>query len=230
MDKSIYIADDEQHIRELLSSFLRSEGFAVSAFATGDALLETFAAQPADLVILDIMMPGTDGLTVCTRLREKSRVPIIIVSARDSEIDRITGITLGSDDYLTKPFSPMELVARVKALFRRLQLDRGQERDQGQCLGNLTLDGAARSAAVAGKPLELTPTELALLLYLLEQHPKAVSREELLKNVWKFEFDADTRATDDVIKRLRKKLLGAGCDVKIESVWGFGFKLEVQTL
>ena len=120
--KKIYIADDEKNIRELIAAFLRNAGFDVMLFENGDLLLKEFLQSPSDMVILDIMMPGTDGLTLCTKIREKSNVPIIIVSARDSEIDRITGITLGSDDYLTKPFSPMELVARVKAIFRRLRI------------------------------------------------------------------------------------------------------------
>ncbi|NLI93051.1 MAG: response regulator [Peptococcaceae bacterium] len=154
MQKSIYIADDDQNIRDLIFMYLTNEGFEVKSFGSGDDLLTAFLQKPADLVILDIMMPGTDGLTVCTQIRNRSNTLIIIVSARDSEIDRITGITLGSDDYITKPFSPMELVARVKALFRRLELD-----------------------------------------------------------------------TDDVVKRLRKKLAASDASIRIESVWGFGFKL-----
>jgi DNA-binding response OmpR family regulator len=177
------------------------------------------------MVILDVMMPGTDGFSVCTQIRKNSRTLIIIVSARDSEMDRITGITLGSDDYLVKPFSPMELVARVKALFRRLELDTGGEPGRALCMGNLAVDADARTASVSGQPFDMTPTELALMVYLLQNSPRAASREELLKNVWKFDFEADTRATDDVVKRLRKKLAGAGADVRIDTVWGYGFRL-----
>ena len=228
MKKTIYIADDEQNIRELIYLFLANEGFEVNAFSSGDDLLSAFHEKPADMVILDIMMPGTDGLSLCTKIRNQSNALIIIVSARDSESDRIAGITLGSDDYLTKPFSPMELVARVKALFRRLELYTGSTSQTVFSIGNLTIDSLTRESHVDGLIFEMTPTELALMVYMIQNNSRALSREELLKNVWKFDFEVDTRATDDVIKRLRKKLINAGCNVKIESVWGYGFKLIVE--
>ena len=223
MKKTIYIADDEKNIRELIDTYLKNDGFEVLAFATGDELLKKFMETPSDMVILDIMMPGTDGLSLCTKIRQKSNVPIIIVSARDSELDRITGITLGSDDYLTKPFSPMELVARVKAIFRRLSFERIEENLLD--FGNLQINISARQALIEHIILDLTPTELALLIYLMQNKERAVSREELLRNVWKFDFDVDTRATDDMIKRLRKKLTACGSTAKIIAVWGFGFRL-----
>lgn len=225
MEKTIYVADDEQNIRDLIYLFLSNEGFEVTAFSNGDRLLEAFLQKPADMVILDIMMPGTDGLSLCTQIRSRSNALIIIVSARDSEIDRITGITLGSDDYMTKPFSPMELVARTKALFRRLELNTGGASEKVLTDGNIKINTATREAEINDSPFDMTPTELALMVYLLQNKTRAVSREELLKNVWKFDFDADTRATDDVVKRLRKKLAASGATVKIDSVWGYGFKL-----
>jgi len=228
MKKTIYIADDEQNIRELIYLFLANEGFEVNSFSSGDELLLAFLEKPADMVILDIMMPGTDGLSICTKIRHISNTLIIIVSARDSETDRIAGITLGSDDYLTKPFSPMELVARVKALFRRLELYTGSNSQTMFSIGNLNIDSLSRESYINGQIFELTPTELALMVYMIQNDSRAISREELLKNVWKFDFEVDTRATDDVVKRLRKKLNNAGCIVKIESVWGFGFKLTVE--
>ena len=228
MKKTIYIADDEQNIRELIYLFLANEGFEVNAFSSGDDLLLAFLEKPADMVILDIMMPGTDGLSLCTKIRNQSNALIIIVSARDSESDRIAGITLGSDDYLTKPFSPMELVARVKALFRRIELDTGGTNQTEFFIGNLTINSLSRESLINGQTLEMTPTELALMVYMIQNSSRAISREELLKNVWKFDFEVDTRVTDDVIKRLRKKLTGAGCKVKIDSVWGYGFKLTVE--
>ncbi|MEI6101358.1 MAG: response regulator transcription factor [Eubacteriales bacterium] len=226
--KKIYIADDERNIRDLIQLFLSNEGYEATAFSNGDTLMEAFKQKPADLVILDIMMPGTDGLLLCTQIRKMSSTPIIIVSARDDEIDRITGITLGSDDYMTKPFSPMELVARVKALFRRLELDTGGVQGVLPALGNLVIDMGTRVVKAGGQTIELAPTELALMAYLLQNSSRAVSREELLKNVWKFDFEVDTRATDDVVKRLRKKLANAGCNVRIDTVWGFGFKLVLE--
>lgn len=231
MNKSIYIADDEKHIRELISSFLSNEGFQVTVFESGDDLLKCFKEHPCDMVILDIMMDGTDGLSICSQIRKTHYVPIIIVSARDSEIDRITGISLGSDDYLVKPFSPLELVARVKALFRRIQLDKIQIDKQDSIgdivsYGDITLNICTREALINGKYLELTPTEFSLMVYLFHNCKRAVSREELLKNVWKIDFEADTRAVDDTLKRLRKKLTVSR--VKIESVWGFGFRLALE--
>jgi len=226
MKKTIYIADDEENIRDLIYLFLTNEGFDVTAFSNGNDLLKTFSQKPADMVILDVMMPGIDGFSLCTQIRKRSNTLIIIVSARDNEIDRITGITLGSDDYMTKPFSPMELVARAKALFRRMELDTGGVSASLLATGNLKINTATREAEIDGHSFDMTPTELALMVYLLQNSTRAVSREELLKNVWKFDFDVDTRATDDVVKRLRKKLSSAGSSVKIDSVWGYGFKLS----
>src|ERR1035437_7530681 len=150
MKKIIYVADDEQNIRDLIYLFLANEGFEVNAFSSGDDLLLTFLAKPADMVILVIMMPGTDGLSLCTKIRNQSNALIIIVSARDrdSESVRIAGITLGSDDYLTKPFSPMELVARVKALFRRIELDTGSTSQTVFSIGNLTINLLTRESQI----------------------------------------------------------------------------------
>ncbi len=225
MSKLIYVADDDKNIRDLIAGFLRNDGFEAEAFDSGDALLRAFSVRPADLIVLDIMMPGMDGLSVCTQLRAESSVPIIIVSARDSEIDRITGITVGSDDYLVKPFSPMELVVRVKALFRRMEIDKAGTMDAVLKYGGISVNRSDRTAYAHGARLELTPTEFSLLAYLIKNSSRAIPREELLKNVWGFETGIDTRATDDVIKRLRKKLRDT--DVRITSVWGYGFRLEL---
>lgn len=226
MHEKIYVADDEKNIRDIIGGFLKNEGYDVHLFPTGDDLMAAFQASPADMVILDIMMPGTDGLTICSAIRTNHNVPIIMVSAKDSELDRITGITMGGDDYLVKPFSPIELVARVKALFRRITLDRGASAQAVLQYGNLTINTDTRTCQCSGTPLDLTPTEFALMAYMMDNASRAVSREELLKHVWKFDFDVDTRATDDVLKRLRKKLLSS--NVRIQSVWGFGFKLALE--
>lgn len=226
MSKLIYIADDDKNIRDLIAGFLKNDGYEAETFENGDALLKAFSARPADMLILDIMMPGTDGLTLCTKIRVENNVPIIIVSARDSEVDRITGITIGSDDYLIKPFSPVELVARVHAIFRRMQINTQQVNDNLLKFGDINVNQNERTAAVNGVKLELTPTEYLLIVYLMQNSGRAVPREELLKNVWRFENEVDTRATDDVIKRLRKKLKDSA--VRITSVWGYGFKLELN--
>lgn len=227
MKPRIYIADDEANIRYIIRSFLTRENYDVEDFSSGDALLERFNQDPCDLVILDVMMEGSDGLTICRRLRDRHPVPIIIVSALDSELDRITGITMGSDDYLVKPFSPVELVARIKALFRRIQLDQSEPIATDLRFGELRIVPQQREVTLNHQKLDLTPTEFAVLAYLVEHADRAVSRQELLQKVWNFSTEADTRATDDVMKRLRKKLIPGS--VVIETVWGFGFKLTRRT-
>ncbi len=226
MSKTIYVADDEQNIRDIITGFLAKEGYTTFAFETGDELLAEFIKNPCDLVILDIMMPGRDGLTICNAIRQMHNVPIIIVSARDSELDRVTGITMGGDDYLIKPFSPMELVARVKAVFRRIDLEHMSASPAILGFGDITLNTDMRTAYQSEQQIDFTPTEFDLLAYMFNNSARAVSREELLKNVWKFDGEPDTRATDDVLKRLRKKLVST--TVRITTVWGFGFKLEVE--
>lgn len=226
MSKRIYIADDDANIRFIIGSFLKNEGYQVEEFESGDALYERFLTVPCDLIILDIMMEGRDGLTICAKLRESHSVLIIIVSALDSELDRITGITLGSDDYMVKPFSPVELVARVKSLFRRVDLDRKVVSADVLVVGDMRINVKSRDCWIDQKKIDLTPTEFALLTYMFQHADQAVSRQQLLKHVWGVEWDADTRATDDILKRLRKKLVDSR--VKVGSVWGFGFRLAVE--
>lgn len=225
-NKKIYIADDEKNIRDLIQCFLENAGYEVEAFDNGDDLLEAFHKCAADMIILDIMMPGTDGLTVCREIRKIHNVPIIMVSARDSESDRITGITMGSDDYLSKPFSPMELVARVQAVFRRMALDRSEETVENLEFGDIVINTNSKEVKIKDQIVDLTPTEYALITYFISHKEKAISREELLKKVWKYDFEVDTRATDDTVKRLRKKLKDS--NVKIAAVWGYGFRIELE--
>ncbi len=222
----IYIADDEKSIRDIIVGFLKNSGYEVTAFETGDALRVAFENDPCDMVILDVMMPGTDGISICAALRAQSSVPIIMVSAKDSELDRITGITMGADDYLVKPFAPMELVARVHALFRRMAFVEESRVKKVLNFGQMELNLALKTAGYAGEKFDLTPTEFSLMAYMFEYAERAVSREELLKNVWKFDHEVDTKACDDVLKRLRKKLVKTA--IRITAVWGFGFKLELE--
>ena len=226
MLKRIYIADDEANICTLIQSFLQKEGFEVKCFENGGDLLNYFRIEPADLLILDIMMPGIDGLSLCAMIRQESSVPIIMVSAKDSEIDRVTGITIGSDDYLVKPFSPLELVARVKALFRRNELLMGQSAVESEILTyhTLILNTKMRTLKINEQYVTLTPTEFDFLVFLIKNKDRAVSKTELLKALWKVDFETDTRATDDVVKRLRKKLKEYG-EISIETVWGFGYRI-----
>ncbi|MGI6546429.1 MAG: response regulator transcription factor [Fastidiosipilaceae bacterium] len=228
--KTIYIADDEQNIREAIKTFLESEGYAVTAFENGNRLLAAFQTAPCDLVILDVMMPGMDGFAVCAELRKLSTVPIIMLTARDSDLDYATGLSLGSDDYFTKPFSAMSLVMRVKAIFRRIEFEKQnsgrQENARTLSFGDLKMDLRGKSVSTAGKELSLTPNEYDLLKYLMEKNDQAVSRDELLENIWGYNTEIETRATDDTVRRLRRKLEHS--NVVIEAVWGFGFRLKVR--
>ena len=233
MSHSIYIADDERNIRDLIKSFLESDGYEVSAFETGDELKAAFDEKPADLVILDIMMPGTDGLTVCKQLREESSVPIIILTAKDSEDDYVHGITIGSDDYLTKPFRPTALLMRVRSLLRRMDMNeksdhssKASEEDTG--IGDLTFSSSRNEILCSGKPIKLTRTELKMLSYMMKNPDKAYSRDELLEAIWGFDTKVETRVTDETLRRIRKQLSACESNVSVKTMWGFGYRIEVN--
>jgi len=229
VNELIYIADDETNIRDVVKTFLESEGYRVTAFEDGDQLFAAFQEEPCDLIILDIMMPGSSGFDVCREIRQSSTVPIIMLTARDSDLDYATGINLGSDDYFTKPFSAMSLVMRVKAILRRIEYERA-----GQCktetatlsFADLVINQQNKTAFLDLKPVELTPNEYNLLAYLVKNSERAVSREELLNTIWGYTCEVETRAADDTVRRLRKKL--AAGKITIETVWGFGFRLKEQ--
>jgi two-component system, OmpR family, response regulator len=225
--KLVYIADDEVKIQELIKMFLIKEGYEVETFSDGETLLKMFKKKPADMLLLDIMMPGVDGLSICTQIRKDSNVPIIIISAKDGESDKIAGLMLGSDDYMTKPFSPVELVLRVKSIFKRMEFEKVIESNPTVItMSDVTVYPEARYAVCNGRDLKLTPMEFNLFLYLLKNVNKGVSREELLNKVWGFDSEVDTRATDDMIKRIRRKLTSEGALLKIETLWGFGFMIS----
>ena len=227
MKKRVYVADDDDNIRQVVKTFLSSDGHEIEDFPTGELLLERFRQEPCDLVILDVMMPGRDGFAICTELRKISTVPIIMLTARDSENDYAMGLGLGSDDYITKPFSAMALLMRVRAIFRRIDFESQKHEAPAAsavAVGGLRLDEDKRRILSDGKPLALTPTEYEVLKYLMLHAEQAVSREELLNTVWGFESVVETRATDDTVRRLRQKLGASG--VNIAAVWGYGFRLE----
>ena len=228
MDKKlIYIADDEINICNIIKSFLVKEGFEVEIFNDGKSILDAFNKKQADMLILDIMMPEIDGYSLCSLIRLKSHVPIIIVSAKDTESDKITGFKLGGDDYLTKPFSPLELIARINSIFRRIDLDKSPVDDSKFIkLSDVLVDFDTKQVEVNNTPLNLTVMELSLLFYLMQNKNRAISRSELLDKVWGFESKVETRATDDMIKRIRKKLSDAGSKLKIDTIWGFGFTIK----
>ena len=191
MSELIYIADDEKNIRELVKCFLENQGYEVETFSNGDDLFKRYKEKNADMIILDVIMPGTDGVEICRQIRQIANVPIIILSAKDSEEDRIKGISVGGDDYLTKPFSPIELVARVQALFRRISMDK-VEKVEKVTFGNIKIDVTKKQAYVDDEEIALTPLEFDFLKYLIQKNNQAISREELLKEVWKIAYDIDT--------------------------------------
>lgn len=223
MMAKVYIADDEKNIRELLGTFLSKEDIAVELFETGDQLLLRFMEEEADVVVLDVMMPGTDGFGTAAAIRKRSDVPIILLTARDSDGDFVEGFSSGADDYFTKPFSPIQLTLRIKAILsRKTKALAASDRLSFQ---GLLLSDKERTAYFKEKPIKLTNTEFDLLKLLIQKQDTAVSRDELLTQVWGYESNVETRVTDDTIKRLRKKLRQVESDVQIETVWGYGFKL-----
>ena len=231
MKRLIYFAEDEMNIRVAITAFLEKEGFKVIGFENGDLLYDMFLQQIPDLVILDLMMPGSSGFEICTKIRMMSNVPIIMLTARGSDEDYTTGIALGSDDYLTKPFSPVKLVMRVKALFRRLEMTSTVATNvTGNRIeyADITIDLEQMISTCRNKELKLTATELKLLIHLIKHQNKAVSRDELMLAVWEHEHVFESRVADDTVKRLRKKLTNVGTDVMIETVWGYGFRIGVR--
>ena len=227
MEKLIYAADDEQDILDVMQEFLQNAGFSVQTFSTGDALFKAFREKPCDLAVLDIMMPGTDGLTICKQLREISDIPIVILTAKESETDHMRGFLLGGDDYLIKPFSPSLLVVRIKALLRRME--RIQAAPQERSFGDIRYSDEEHIAYCRDKELSLSMTEFSLLGCLLEHPGNAVSRNDLLDRVWGINNDdIETRVTDETIRRILQKLKAAGSSVNISAVWGYGYKLEVS--
>lgn len=230
MKASIYIADDEKNIRDVITKFLESDGYSVSAFENGDLLMQAFLKKPAQLVILDIMMPGTDGLTICKQLREITNVPIIMLSAKDTEFDYVQGITIGGDDYLTKPFRPTTLLMRVHSLLRRMDMNNPnatEDKPQSLTVGNLEFNAPANTVYCNGKAIGFSQTELKMLTYMLKNTEKAYSKEELLEKIWGFETQVETRVTDETLRRIRRKLSLAGSNVSVETIWGYGYKINV---
>lgn len=230
MKASIYIADDEKNIRDVITKFLESDGYSVSAFENGDLLMQAFLKKPAQLVILDIMMPGTDGLTICKQLREITNVPIIMLSAKDTEFDYVQGITIGGDDYLTKPFRPTTLLMRVRSLLRRMDMNNpkaAEDKPQGLTVGNLEFNAPANTVYCNGKAIGFSQTELKMLTYMLKNTEKAYSKEELLEKIWGFETQVETRVTDETLRRIRRKLSLAGSNASVETIWGYGYKINV---
>lgn len=228
MSKIIYIADDDDNIRNLLKSFLEREGFTVFGFPTGDELYARFNDSPCDLIILDVMMPGHDGFFILNEIRKNSNVPIIMLTAKDSDADYIQGLNLGSDDYFTKPFSPVKLVTKAKSILKRQEDITGVVKSDNQdseilTFADITINKKTKEASMGSSDLPLTPNEYSLLTYLILNSDRAVSRAELLDKIWGYETQVETRVADDTVKRLRKKIKDSKAE--ISTVWGYGFRL-----
>ncbi len=225
--KKLLVADDEKSIRDIMKKYLENENYEVHPFENGDELLDYFKRYSADMIILDIMMPGTSGYDICREIRKTDDIPIIFVSAKDDELDKILGLELGSDDYLSKPFSPRELVARVKSIFRRIdRIQQLSNHNHLTILKDISIYPEERKITSKDIELSFTKKEYDLFFFLAENKNKVFSREQLLNQIWGFEYIGESRIIDDVVKRIRKKLSNVDSMVKITTVWGFGYKIE----
>jgi len=217
---TILVVDDEPNIADLIELYLSREGFRVVKATTGEDGVRAVGEHRPRLVVLDVGLPDVDGLEVCRRLRQTSTIPVIFLTARDGEIDRVLGLELGADDYVTKPFSPAELVARVKAVLRRTEGPAAAEILQ---VGAATIDLGRREVRIHEAPVAFTTKEFELLRFLAERPGLALSRQQILDNVWGYDWFGDSRTVDVHVAQVRKKLDGA---VTIDTVRGIGYRLE----
>jgi DNA-binding response OmpR family regulator len=226
-DKTILIVDDEQNIVELVRLYLHQEGYRVVTASDGAEALRLYrSAQPA-LIVLDLMLPGLDGWEICRQVRRESDLPIIMLTARSDDVDKIVGLELGADDYLAKPFNPRELVARVKAVLRRPGVTLRPGFSGPRVLGNTVIDPERHEVMIAGQAVELRSKEYDLLLMLAQNLGLVLERDKLLNKVWGYEYIGDTRTVDVHVAHLRDRL--AGSDLSIQTVRGVGYKLVLGT-
>lgn len=227
MTATILLVDDEPHIIELAQIYIENEGFKVISAVDGNAGLELALGDPEpDLMVMDLMLPGIDGWELCKRIRTQSDLPIIMLTARDDDVDKIVGLELGADDYLTKPFNPRELIARIRAILRRMDRSTSATEVSTSAIDieNLHIDPDRRVVTVNGNAVDLRMKEFDLLLTLAQNPRIVLSREKLLNIVWGYDFVGETRTVDMHVAHLRHKL--EGMTVNIETVWGVGYKLE----
>ncbi|WP_458354937.1 response regulator [Peribacillus frigoritolerans] len=229
----ILVVDDEERIRRLLKMYLEREEYIIDEAENGDMALTKALENDYDLILLDIMMPGKDGIEVCRELREKKTTPIIMLTAKGEEVNRVQGFEVGTDDYIVKPFSPREVVLRVKALLRRSSSTGYMQTETTAkdviVFSHLTIDNDAHRVLADNKEVSLTPKEYELLYFLAKSPDKVFDREQLLKEVWHYEFFGDLRTVDTHVKRLREKLnrISENAAKMIVTVWGVGYKFEV---
>ena len=225
MEKTILIVEDDVNIRELLQLYLAQEGYRIETAQDGADGLRTFKRAHPDLVLLDLMMPVMDGTQMIRELRTFSNTPVIVLTAKGEVFDKVTLLELGADDYITKPFEMREVIARVRAVLRRFDQDIGEPK---LLFDNLIIDKQSYNITVKGSKMEIPPKEIELLYFLASSPNRGFTRAQLLDDVWGFDYFGDTRTVDVHVKRLREKLQGVSDQWEIKTVWGVGYKFELQ--
>jgi DNA-binding response OmpR family regulator len=228
MAARVLVVDDEPIVRDVLTRYLSKGGFRVDSAEDGEAALERFAAEPPDLVLLDLMLPGVDGVEVFTRIRADHDTPVIMLTARGEETDRVVGLEIGADDYIAKPFSPREVVARVRAVLRRSAAAAGGSRVEGPIrFEDGEIDPAGRTVTVRGRPVSLTPKEFDLLMFVARNPGRVFDRLELLEELWDFAFDGDPATVTVHVRRLREKIERDPSRPRhLVTVWGAGYRFD----
>lgn len=226
--EKILICDDDRNICELLRLYLEKEGYALCIANDGVEALEKFNSESPDMILLDIMMPRLDGWQVCREIRKKSDVPIIMITAKGETFDKVLGLELGSDDYVVKPFDPKEIVARIKAIMRRADKSSSENDTKEVSYDKLIVNMTKYELKVDGRVVDTPPKELELLYHLASNPNRVYTRDQLLDEVWGFEYYGDSRTVDVHIKRLREKLEGVSDQWMLKTVWGVGYKFEVK--
>ena len=221
--QTVLVVEDEASIASFVSLYLKNAGYVVRSAATGTEALTQAAKPEVSLIILDLNLPDIDGIEVCRRIRKSSDVPILMLTARDEDVDKIIGLEVGADDYLTKPFNPRELVARVKSILRRATPERREQESATLQHGDLKIDAGRREVHVAEQEIQLAPKEFDLLWELLDHKGLVLTRDQLLERVWGYTFAGDTRTVDVHVRQLRRKLGDAS---PIVTVWGVGYKVS----
>jgi DNA-binding response OmpR family regulator len=220
---TVLVVEDESSIASFVSLYLKNAGYVVKTASTGAAALEEVSAATPALIVLDLMLPDIDGIEVCKRVRQHSDVPILMLTARDEDIDKIIGLEVGADDYLTKPFNPRELVARIRSILRRATPERRERESAVIEHGDLHIDAGRREVHVREEEIQLAPKEFDLLWELLDHRGLVLTRDQLLERVWGYTFAGDTRTVDVHVRQLRRKLGDAS---PIVTVWGVGYKVS----
>jgi DNA-binding response OmpR family regulator len=221
--QTVLVVEDEASIASFVAAYLKNAGYAVRTTASGNDALKLVASEKPALVVLDLMLPDMDGVEVCKRIRQTTDVPVLMLTARDEDVDKIIGLEVGADDYMTKPFNPRELVARVRAILRRATTEREKGESAVLVHGDLTIDAGRREARVGDQEIQLAPKEFDLLWELLDHRGLVLTRDQLLERVWGYTFAGDTRTVDVHVRQLRRKLGDAS---PIVTVWGVGYKVS----